>query len=928
MLHSAATAQTGTIKGIARDKINGEALPGVTIVVEGTTTGAAADIEGNFIIPNIKPGTYSLKASYISYDPVILSNIVVKSGETSNVEFDLTQGAVELQDVMVSAEKKTNTEASVINAVKMSPVVSIGISSQQILRSQDKDASEVIRRLPGTSIVDDRFIIVRGLAQRYNGVWLNNAATPSTEADVKAFSFDVIPASIIDHMMIIKSPSPDLPADFSGGFIRIATITPPEKNSLFVSFGTGYSEGTTGGNFLKSSVNGNNFLGFSNNYDLPRAMPEHLGIYENAGNPAVANRVTELGRSLGNTWAPVSSTAFPDQKFSAGFSKRFRLGSQTIGNITSITYSNSNNFDNVEVNNYAIYDFRNDKSRFVDQSDDRQYTRSVKTGIMHNWIWYAGDNHKLEFRNLLNEIGQSRVTLRNGRDWSNEGRYIRSTELKNLNRAIYSGQLAGNHEIGKISIDWVGGYSFSNKNEPDIRRYRYIRSDTDPTGYFMLFSDNADLSSQSRMWLGLSENLYSLALNIKKEFDLNGFSPALTGGIYYEDKNRSFDARNFGYAMGSSNSVFRTVHLPVEAIFAEENINQTTGIRLSEITSLSDSYEANNNLIAGFLAAKIPFHSSLNLYGGVRIEKNRQTLSSYRQGTTTPVDVVSDTINLFPSAILSYNLNTKNVIRLAYGLSVNRPEFRELAPFYFVDFDMNAGIYGNPNIKQAYIHNYDLRYEYYPSPGENLNVGFFYKRFSNPIEMVIMGNSPTQYSYQNVGSAYSYGIEADVRKTFGFTPDDQNLSLVMNAAFIRSRIDFAVNDLHPDRPMQGQSPFMLNAGLFYYSENSGFMVTALYNIIGKRIVAVGLPSPNDWESIPDILEMPRNVIDLLISKKIGKHFEVKGSFKDLLNEAVIHAQIIDTKVVLDSDMKEFHNKQVTRLNRPGRNLSLSVSYKF
>jgi outer membrane receptor protein involved in Fe transport len=275
------------------------------------------------------------------------------------------------------------------------------------------------------------------------------------------------------------------------------------------------------------------------------------------------------------------------------------------------------------------------------------------------------------------------------------------------------------------------------------------------------------------------------------------------------------------------------------------------------------------------------------------------------------------------------------MIRVAYGLSVNRPEFRELAPFYFVDFDLNAGIYGNPSIKQAYIHNFDLRFEHYPSINETFNFGVFYKHFKNPVEMVIMGNSPTQYSFENVQSAYSYGIETDVRKSLGFISGAENFSVILNAALIKSRVQFADSDLNRDRSLQGQSPFMVNAGTFYYNDNTGLMVTLLYNIIGKRIVAVGRPSPNQWEDIPNIFEMPRNVLDLAVSKKIWKNLEIKGSIKDILNENVRMIQTINTTVDMNelngngiSDLKHFKREQVTKTYNPGRNFTLSMTYKF
>jgi TonB-dependent receptor len=931
-------AQTGSIDGVVKDRSTKEDLPGVTVTIEGTAIGGAADEKGHFLITNVKPGIYKLKASYISYSPLVIENVKVESGKTTTVSFQLSENTVTLNAVNVTGVKKSNTEVSMINVTRMSPLISIAISGQQILRSQDRDASEVIRRLPGTSIINDRFIVVRGLSQRYNTVWLNNTATPSSEADAKAFSFDVIPASMIENMIIIKSPSPELPADFSGGFVKITTVNIPEKNSFFFSYGSAYAQGTTNGLFKKYQGSNTDWLGFGSSFrSLPADMPSHLNLYEGATNPEIQNKISDLGRELNKSWVPVSGTAGPDQRVSMGFNKRFNLGSQTLANITSLTYSNTNNRDEVESNNYSIYDYKNDKSQYVDQFKDDQYTNTVKIGLLHNWSWYPAAGQKIEFRNLINQIGMNRVTERTGREFYNDGRYIRSTELRYMNRSIYSGQLAGEHSFGddKTKIDWVAGYSFSNKKEPDMKRYRYIRSSQDTSQYLLVFSDNPDLSSESQMWFDLNETVYSGSVNFTHQFNFSEFKPEIRAGIYFEDKNRDFSARNFGYAKASSASTISLTNMPVNEVFTNDNINLTDGIKLTEITSLSDSYTASNKQFSGYLSVKLPFTQGISLYTGARIEKNIQTLSSYKQGTTIPVNVIKDTVNIFPSANLAINIGSKNMIRAAYGLSVNRPEFRELAPFYFVDFDLNAGIYGNPSIKQAYIHNFDLRFEHYPSQNETFNFGLFYKNFKNPIEMVIMGNSPTQYTFENVKSAYSYGIETDIRKSLGFISGAENFSIILNAALIKSKVQFEEGDLNRNRSLQGQSPYMVNAGIFYYNDNNGLMITALYNIIGKRIVAVGRPSPNQWEDIPNIYEMPRNVVDLAVSKKLNRKVEVKLGAKDVFNQRVLLTQAINTTVDMQevtggavTGEKTFKSNQITKSYQPGRYFTVSIGYKF
>lgn len=930
--------QTGAIEGTVKDKLNSEALIGTTVQIDGTAIGTTTDVNGQFKLPNLKPGKYKLKVSYVSYTTRIIENVIVENGRTANIDVELTGNTVSLGDITVSAVRRTNTEISMITDIKASQFVSTGISGQQISKTLDKDASEVVKRVPGITIMDNRFLIVRGLSQRYNNVWLNNSATPSAEADVKAFSFDIIPSSMIENIMIFKSPAAELPADFSGGFVKITTRNLPEKNGLFFSYSTGISGNTTFKEFYKPVSGSTDWLGFDNgSRALPADMPAHLNEYELATNPGVRERITILGRELNNNWSALRSTAYPDQKFLAGINRKFSIGAHKLGNITAITYSLSNSSEELQNTDYSIYDYSTDKPSYLNQFVDQHFSNSARVAIMNNTSLFLGKSTKIELRNLFNQTGSSRYIIRNGREWYNNGRYVRSEELRYLSRSIYTGQLAGDHSFGegKTKIDWIIGYASSNKKEPDTKRYRYLRDESDPDKYMLLFSDQADLSSQSRMWINLKENTLSAMVNFTRQLSIGGFQPEIKAGVYLENKDRTFNARNFGYAKGSSVSEFGQTYLPVDQIFTDANINLNTGIKLTEVTALSDSYNAGNNQIAAYLSARIPVGEKINIYAGLRAEKNKQTLASYKQASNIRVNVDRDTINLFPSANIAYNLSEKSLIRAAYGMTINRPEFREIAPFYYVDFEQNAGIYGAPHIKQAYIHSFDLRYELYPNPGETFNVGVFYKKFLNPIEQIILGNNPTQYSFENVESAYSMGIEAELRKSLDFIPGMKNFTAVLNSSVIKSRVTFPDGSLSRNRPLEGQSPYIVNAGLYYQGENNGMMISLLYNVIGKRIVAVGRPSPNEWEDIPDIYEMPRNVFDLTVSKTIGKRFELKGGIRDLLNEKAEYMQAINATVDMatysngvEQGIKEFNRNQYTRIYYPGRYFSLGLTVKL
>jgi hypothetical protein len=921
--------KSGSVSGVVRDHATGETMPGVNVVIEGTLRGTSTGSDGEFTISSLSPGTYSLGFTFISYKPLRLDEIVVSAGETTVISAELTDQSVELDDIVVVATKRTDSEVSVMNSIKSAPVVVSGISAQLISRTQDKDASEVVRRLPGVSVVDDRFIVVRGLSSRYNNVWLNNSTAPSLEADVRSFSFDLIPSSMIENIFILKSPTAELPADYSGGFIKISTTAIPAENKFVISYGTAFRQYTTFAGYLREQGGRGDWLTMGTDHrELPAAMPAHLDTYESATNPAVRERVTDIGRSLNNSWNALSATALPDQKFSLGISRRYKKGNFIAGNVTSLTYSYADTFRKILNNSYSIYNYAYDTPGLLDEFTDMQYKTGARVGLMHNWTVYPVKGMKTEFRNFFTSTSGSSVTMREGRDWYNNGRSVRSGEVRYTNRLIYSGQL-GLEQIlneGRTIIDLTAGYSLSARREPDIRRYRYISNEEEGSPFLLLFGNNPDLSSVSRMWLSLDERDYSGILNFSHKFDAGAVSAELKTGLFAEWRVRSFNARNFGYAISEDSSPFAATTNRIEEVFAPDNINLTDGLRLKEITALSDSYDAAAGVLAAYGNLRLSFGHRADLSVGLRIEKDRQELNSYRQGTTIAAHVVRDTLNIFPSANFAWNISSASLVRITYGMSVNRPEFREMAPFYFVDFDQNAGIYGNENIKSAYIHNIDLRYELYPGNNETFNAGLFYKHFTDPIEVAIRGNNPTQFSFDNISSAYSFGLETEARKNLGFISNRlEKLTAVVNLSLIKSSVAF-------DRPLQGQSPYIVNFGLFWHDQDRGLTASIVYNRIGKRIIAVGRPSPNSWESIPDIYEMPRNETDIAFSKMIGKRLEIKAGIRDLFGEQVVFQQhinsIVDMSHYGSDGTKAFDRSQNTRSWYPGRQYTLGLSLKL
>lgn len=906
-----AQAQTGVICGTVTDAKFKEPLIGATVSIEGTTIGAITDIDGNFRIEKVQPGKYTLVASYVSYKTQNIKDVAVVAHQEAVVRIELSDADLQLQNVVVVAQRKLGTETAVLNTVRKSlPVVS-GISAQQISKTQDSDAAEVLRRIPGITIVDDRFIVVRGLAQRYNNVWLNNATTPSSETDSRAFSFDVLPSSLIDNMMVYKSPSAELPADFSGGFVRLMTKNVPEGNTFNVSYQLGFNTNATFRDFQLTKGHAIDYLGFgAGKRALPSGTPAHL-------NDVSTSEAAAFTRRVNTGWDISHFTALPEQKLTFTMNRLFNIGDWKIGNITNVNYSTGYDYYELKNNNYLSYDMTNDQSSYRYKYDDVQYKNTTKLGALFNWSFLKG-NTKYEFRNFFNQRGSSSLTQRQGTDYYSEEN-IRKWESLYTGRTTYAGQLAGEHrwndDVDKV--DWTVGYAYAAYNEPDRKVVKSMERKQD--GELKYY-----VSDPTRYYQDLKDNSFSLATNYEHIFTVSDlFKPTLNAGVYGEYKKRNFDARRFVYNL-LGNGYNRFAEWDYSSIFSDENISADR-IYMKESTNKSDSYTSDNLLGAGYVSAKLNYGEKLNANVGVRMEYYRLKLDGYESDGIKPVHLDQNSTEFFPSLNVAYSLTDKQQVRVAYGRSVNRPEFREVVPYVYYDFALDANITGNVDLKNAYTNSVDLRYELYPSPGETVTIGGFYKYFADPIEQTYReAGSGLQYTYHNADRAKAFGVEVDIKKHLDFI-GLKDLSFVFNGAYIHSKVYFPEGSFERDRAMQGQSPYLINTGLFYQNDTKGLSASVLYNRIGKRIETVGVPAQNPNDDIPDIYEMPRNSLDLSFSKKLGNYVELKAGVKDLLNSKIEYKQFLE---LTDAAGAKREVEQLVRSYRPGVTVNVGVSVKF
>ncbi len=916
----------GFIIGKVTEVVDGKAVPVpfANVSIKGTANGSTTDFDGNYKI-TVSEGVYEIVASFVGYEPVSKANITVTAGEATTLDFTLQSSVQQLKESKVSAQKVTHTENAVLTEMKRSTAVVSGISSQQIAKSQDRDASEVIKRVPGVTIMNDRFVMVRGLSERYNSVYLNNVTTPSTESDVKAFSFDMIPSAMIDRILIYKSPAPEISGEFAGGVIKVFTKNTPDENMVSAGYSASFRQGTTFNDFYMNPGSKTDWMGFDDgSRSLPDGFPANVRDVSNTND---MEQLTSLGRSLSNNWGTVNSKAAPDQRFNFTFARKFDIKKVHIGHITALNYSNTNQYFVSRRTDYNTFNPVTQYSDTIFDYNDSRYSNNVRVGLLHNWS-FNFLNHKIEFKNIFNQAGMNQSTLRDGINFE-EGELRKEYSYYYMNRSIYTGQLSGEHKLfeDKTKIDWTLAYSKAKKEEPDWRRVRTAKdinaAPEDPYETYVPFG--ATPFFLGRLYFDLYEELMTGTANIEQKLHIGKFEPKVTAGLYLERKWRQFSARNLGYASANvfqfDNSL-RAVSL--DELFNDTNINSTTGIKIDEDTRKSDTYTAQNDLIAYYLALDIPFAKWLNLHTGARVENNRQRLESHTV-TGNPVNVDNHIIRLLPSANLTANISEKMLIRGGFGITLNRPEFRELAPYAFYDFNFNSVNYGNDSLQTPSIYNYDARWEYYPGLGEVISVGAFYKNFINPIETYFVpgtGSGGTRnYTYRNAESATSTGIELEVRKTFNTlkTPFVRNLGVVLNASYIWSKINLGdkAQGQSENRPMMGQSPYIINSGIYYQNDSIGLQVNLLYNVIGERIVIVGS------YGTPDVYEMPRNTLDLTITKRLWKRLDVKFGIQDILNQPYLLVQDANEDGKITSN-----NDQQMQSYRRGSYYTLGLNYRF
>jgi len=930
-------AQSGKITGKIINSKNGEPLIGATVAIEKLNRALSSDLSGNYTFSGLPAGTYSVTVSFISYAKKSVDEIVVKPGEVVVINISMDEAANKTEEVVVKSTRANKENASaVLIAQKNSASVSDGISAEAIRRTPDRSTSDVLKRVSGASIQEDRFVIIRGLNDRYNAAFINGAALPSSESDRKAFAFDIFPSNILDNLVIYKTATPDMSGEFAGGLINITTKSIPSKRATTFSIALGYNSIITGKESISYKGGKYDFVGID---DGIRKLPEGLPSIQNF--PTTTAQRAELAKKFENNWGTYGITTPLNSSFQLTHSLvADRKGKEFFGALLSATYNNSNTFGDGSRYSYDIARGMPVKD-VVDrgQFSEKTYNNQTLLGLVANFSLKISDNAKLSWKNIYSVNSTDKTILRQGQNdiASDPDFTVKSSALWFTSNKIFSSQLNGDHYFkkSKLKLNWLISLGSVSRDIPSLRQLAYAAPA--PQSPFTASLVSSSISSDNGGSILTSSNEEKIT-NYKLDFSRNwDWSKDITGivkfGTLYQNRNRQFNARLLGMARASSNFDYSLLSLNDNDIFKQQNIgtlaNGKQGFLLLDGTKPFDSYDATSDILAGYLMLDQKFKKKFRFIYGARIENFTQELNSLK-ANYSKLNLHTTKLDYLPSVNLVYALNTKKNIRFSYSKTLNRPEFRELAPFAFFDFSTRYTISGIDTLQRASINNYDLRYEIYPGKAQLFSFSLFYKSFLNPIELVSSQVNENEAIYQNAISAKVLGAEAECRyllgSVFGSNENSilQKMTFTANASVIQSEItmgDFAgisAKDLISKRPLQGQSPYVLNAGFTYSDDKRNLSLTATANRVGQRIFIVG--TVND----ADIYENARTVLDIQAAKSYFKgNLELKLNIKD----ALAQQQLFYFDLNSDTKYKENDDKIFSTTNL-GRVISLSVSYKF
>ncbi|MCP9292156.1 MULTISPECIES: TonB-dependent receptor [Gracilimonas] len=930
----------GTITGTVVDAESGETLIGVNVVLQGTTIGTSTNLDGQYTIKNIEPGSYTLEVSYISFQKQTITGVEVNSGEVTKLDITLQPETEKLDDVIITAEAILDNEAGLLRQRQKAISFSDAISAESISSSGSGDAAGALKKVVGASVVDGKYVFIRGLGDRYTSTHLNGSELPSADPNRKSFQLDIFPSNLLENIVTLKTFTPDKPGNFSGGLVDIATKDFPEQFSFQASASTGFNTKSTFTDLVVGDASSTDYLGFDGGRrgvpqevrDFIKSGQEFPTLRDTRNDPEAAETLDRLSNAFNNEFRPREQYGVMDQSYGISVGNQVPFLGNDLGYTASFSYSQGySGYDDGVVSRYDLVGNFDDSEQLFRRLDvtDIKGQRNVDWGGMATLSYRLSDAHKVSARFLRTQSGTGEGRYLEGFQYDIPNALFQTRVVQYTERSLSSFQLSGKsyfENFLKTTVEWKAASATNIQDEPDLR-YFTTQVDTFPSGAILHSSPTNNFQRPGRFYRNLEESNRSVGVDVTIPFNsFNGVAGNIKFGGNLVDVDRDFREQRFDFYTDTQNFTLNDVEGNVDAFFDSLGILRYSnsgrpqfGNYVQNASTPRSNYDATRTVSAAYLMAELPVTDWFRLIGGVRLEQ--ADIEVVSQDTSLAVGSISNT-DYLPSVNGIFSLTDNMNIRAAYTKTVARPTFRELAPYITFDFVGGLLFQGNENLKRTLITNYDIRWELFTGPGEILAVSGFYKELKNPLERVIrtdIGNDAL--SIQNVEEGRVYGLELEIRKNLGFLTENlRHFSLATNYTLVRSYVDIpelellVIRNAKPDaedtRELQGQSPFLFNFDLGYSNPDIEFNSSVSYNYFGDRL---GIISEG---ATPDIYERGYGSLNFTANKTIADHFELSFKVGNILDPYIIQSQSFNGD--------EYFYQRYKR----GRTFSLGIKYKI
>lgn len=933
-------AQTGILKGKVIDSESAEELLGTNVyLTEDVLKGTITDLFGDFQM-ELPVGTYSVSTSFIGYHTMATENVEVKEGEITEVLIQLAPSTKTLIEVDITVKVDKSNEIAVISERKNSPVMMDGVGAQEIANSGASDAGQAVKSVPGTSVEDGKYMVVRGLGDRYSITQLNGVTLPSTDPYRNSASLDLIPSFMLDNIMTSKTFSPDQPGNFTGGNLNIKTKSYPEK--FFLNFGVSTSYNTLSSfrnDFLTADGGRKDLPDFLADPDAQAKMSTdgygdaRLNALRN-GDVSDLEFLNQTVQDLNTPLMPTTTSSLMD--YGVGFSvgdMHLVKGKNPFGYVFGVKYKKG--YDYYDNGTFNRWQAQKDGMLFKFDMSDEQGTISDNLGSYLSFSYLFAKNHEIVLSGLYNNdasvFGREQFGTTEQLGNSN---YYRARSSGEKQRNMANVQLRGTHVFPALrggKLEWVSGITHSSQLEPDLRFF------SDHVAFAFDDKEGNEEVRIDQSSYGLPNHFYRRLDDVNIDFKIDYKQPLGTSGNHLKVgglvsmKDRNFNeyrvkAVREPLPVQSSDTdwaeYLSNFGIDTEAPYTAHNyfINDTRP---------SNQYSGSENVMAAYGMLVMNLTKNLKAVGGVRMETTDIEVIS--EDPSIPIGSI-ESVDFLPSLNMVYELTKNSNLRFAVSQTLARPNMREMAPFESFDF-LGGFLYsGNENLERTLIRNVDLRWENYRPNGEMLAVSVYYKSFLNPIVKVFSPVSSTgEITYDNLDQAVVYGAEVEWRKSLDFISGSlKNFKLATNLSLIYSEVEIPEEDLESiqnnyllmgtTRPFQGQSPFLINANLYYKHDSASVKSSLTFNVFGKRLYEIGSTGN------PDIFEMPRPLLNYNISKTINNKIDLSFSVGNILNTKFLTQQFYKSENPQTQEVIE--ETYIVERRELGRTFSIGINYKI